>query len=76
MRIGMKVVPEHYVHNDGHKIVSNSNTCFPAPTLARKLFGSNMSLSRFSIGASFGSTNCIHVTAFHTTRGTFAKKVA
>ena len=24
MRIGMKVVPEHYVHNDGHKIVSVS----------------------------------------------------
>ena len=22
MRIGMKVVPEHYVHNEGHKIVS------------------------------------------------------
>jgi succinate dehydrogenase hydrophobic anchor subunit len=22
MRIGMKVIPEHYVHNEGHKIVS------------------------------------------------------
>ena len=30
MRIGMKVVPEHYVHNDGHKIVSLAmNNFFP-----------------------------------------------
>jgi hypothetical protein len=38
-----------------------SNTSFPAPTLARKFLGSNMPLSGFSTGASFGSTNFIQV---------------
>jgi hypothetical protein len=37
----------------------NSNTCFLAPTLARKIFASNTSLAGFPIGASFGSTNVI-----------------
>jgi hypothetical protein len=32
---------------------------FPAPTLARKIFGSNMSLAGFTMGASFSSTNVI-----------------